>query len=118
MSDISSPASTPPAYHLHLNAAERPVLAVALRLLLGDMAHTSVVRAPARRALERVGAEPALVPEQPLTMALDEAELKVVHTALHILFDDLGREDAAERGLIREMLDKLPDEHAIRAIEL
>lgn len=107
-----------PAYHLHLTAGEPALLVVALRLLLGDMAHTPVVRRPARRVLGRIESAGAPTAEQPIALALDAPELKVVHTALHILYDDLGREDAEERSRVGVLLDRLPDEHAIRAIAL
>lgn len=46
------------------------------------------------------------------------AQLKVVHTALKSMLDDFGHEEADVAGVIREVLDKLPDEHSIRAIDL
>jgi hypothetical protein len=49
---------------------------------------------------------------------LTAAELKIVHTALVSLFDDLGHDERSTRRIVRSVLDKLPDEHAIRAIDL
>ncbi len=49
---------------------------------------------------------------------LSEAELKVTHTALKSLFDDLGHDEADIREIVRAVLAKLPDEHSIRAIDL
>jgi hypothetical protein len=46
------------------------------------------------------------------------AQLKVVHTALKSLLDDFGHDEAAVGRVIHEVLDKLPDEHSIRAIDL
>jgi hypothetical protein len=46
------------------------------------------------------------------------AELKIVHTALKALFDDLGHEEHDVKAVVRSILGKLPDEHAIRAIDL
>jgi hypothetical protein len=46
------------------------------------------------------------------------AQLKVVHTALKSLLDDFGHDEADVVRVIHEILDKLPDEHSIRAINL
>jgi hypothetical protein len=46
------------------------------------------------------------------------AQLKVVHTALKAMLNDFGHEEADVGRVIREVLDKLPDEHSIRAIDL
>ncbi|MFL5841566.1 MAG: hypothetical protein ACJ77Z_14050 [Thermoleophilaceae bacterium] len=46
------------------------------------------------------------------------AQLKVVHTALKSLLDDFGHDEVDVRRVIHEVLDKLPDEHSIRAIDL
>jgi hypothetical protein len=51
-------------------------------------------------------------------LQLTAAELKVTHTALKSLFDDLGHEEADIREVVRGVLEKLPDEHSIRAIDL
>ena len=51
-------------------------------------------------------------------LELTPAQLKLTHTALRALLDDFGHEQPEVHGVIREVLDKLPDEHAIRAIEL
>ena len=46
------------------------------------------------------------------------AQLKVVHTALKSMLDDFGHDEPEVLEVIHEVLAKLPDEHAIRAIEL
>lgn len=51
-------------------------------------------------------------------LELTPAQLKITHTALHSLLDDFGHKDHEVHQVIREVLDKLPDEHAIRAIRL
>jgi hypothetical protein len=51
-------------------------------------------------------------------LELTPAQLKITHTALKSLLDDFGHEEQDVVGLINEVLSKLPDEHAIRAIEL
>lgn len=49
---------------------------------------------------------------------LTAAQLKIVHTAMHSLLDDYGHEEQDVIRVIREVLDKLPDAHSIRAIDL
>jgi hypothetical protein len=49
---------------------------------------------------------------------LTAAELKVTHTALKSLLDDFGHEEHDVQQVIRQVLNKLPDEHSIRAIDL
>jgi hypothetical protein len=49
---------------------------------------------------------------------LTAAQLKIVHTALKSLLDDFGHEEHDIQQIVFEVLDKLPDEHDIRAIDL
>ena len=49
---------------------------------------------------------------------LTAAQLKIVHTALKSLFDDLGHEEVDVQNVVASVLKKLPDEHEIRAIDL
>jgi hypothetical protein len=51
-------------------------------------------------------------------LELTPAQLKITHTALRSLLDDFGHDQSAVRRVVHEVLEKLPDEHAIRAIEL
>jgi len=51
-------------------------------------------------------------------LQLTAAELKVTHTALKSLLDDLGHDERDVGDVVRGVLAKLPDEHAIRAIDL
>ena len=51
-------------------------------------------------------------------LELTPAQLKITHTALHSLLDDLGHDEADVKAIVRAVLDKLPDEHSIRAIDL
>jgi hypothetical protein len=51
-------------------------------------------------------------------LELTPAQLKLTHTALRSLLDDFGHDDRGVHDVIRQILDKLPDEHAIRAIRL
>jgi hypothetical protein len=49
---------------------------------------------------------------------LTAAQLKIVHTALHSLLDDLGHDERDVMDLVREVIDKLPDARSIEAIDL
>ena len=51
-------------------------------------------------------------------LELTAAQLKITHTALMVLMQDFGHEEHDVRGVIREVLGKLPDEHDISAIDL
>lgn len=51
-------------------------------------------------------------------LELTPAQLKVTHTALKALYDDLGHEEHDVKDVVASVLDKLPDEHAVRAIDL
>jgi hypothetical protein len=51
-------------------------------------------------------------------LELTAAQLKIVHTALKTLYDDLGHEEHDVKQVVSEVLDKLPSEHDIRAIDL
>ena len=49
---------------------------------------------------------------------LTPAQLKIVHTALHSLLDGLGHDERDVQRIVRDVLEKLPDEHSIRAIRI
>jgi hypothetical protein len=51
-------------------------------------------------------------------LELSPAQLKITHTALRSLLDDFGHDEREIHAIIQEVLAKLPDEHAIRAIQL
>jgi hypothetical protein len=51
-------------------------------------------------------------------LELTPAQLKITWTALRSLADDFGHDERDVHEVVREVLDKLPDEHAIRAIHL
>ncbi|MGO9976323.1 MAG: hypothetical protein ACLP01_26655 [Solirubrobacteraceae bacterium] len=52
------------------------------------------------------------------TLDLTAAQLKIVHTALKSLYDDLGHEESDVEKVVKSVLAKLPEEHAIRSIDL
>jgi hypothetical protein len=51
-------------------------------------------------------------------LELTAAQLKIVHTALKALYDDLGHEERDVKQVVAAVLEKLPGEHEIRAIDL
>ena len=51
-------------------------------------------------------------------LELTAAQLKVTWTALKIYFDDLGHEEHDVRSVVGQVLEKLPGEHEVRAIDL
>jgi hypothetical protein len=113
MSDLTSERE--PAYHLLLDPDEVPVATSAIRLLIADEAHQPDIRRLARAVLDRLQAEPE---DDVLQVPLSSQEMKITYTAVKLLLDDLQREQHDERAVLWQILDKLPDEHAIRAIAL
>ena len=51
-------------------------------------------------------------------LELTPAQMKITHTALKSLLDDFGHEEHDVTRVIHDVLEKLPDEHSIRAITL
>jgi hypothetical protein len=114
MSDLTSESEA--AYHLLLEPDEVPVAISAIRLLIADEAHQPEIRRLARAVLDRLQAEPDQA--DILQVPLSSQEMKITYTAIKLLIDDLQREQHDERAVLWQILDKLPDEHAIRAIVL
>jgi hypothetical protein len=114
MNDRPSESQPEPVYHLQLEAGEVLVCAQSLRLLIADEAHQPTIRGLAREVL--VSLEAAPDERGTVIVALAAQQMKITHTALRVLFDDLTRDEAAEIEVIRGILDKLPDEHTMRAI--
>lgn len=104
------------AYHLRLQPAEVTVAGSALRLLIADEAHEPEIRSLARAVLD--GLARGVGEDGLLELPLTAREMKIAHTAVKLLHDDLGREEAEERRVLAQILEKLPNEHAIRAIAL
>jgi hypothetical protein len=109
-------AEQEPDYHLFLDEAEVPVAASAIRLLISDEAHEPGIRALAREVLEQLVAAPPS--GQLLTIELTPPQMKITFSAVKLLLNDLGREQADERRVLWGILDKLPDEHTMRAIHV
>jgi hypothetical protein len=49
---------------------------------------------------------------------LTPAQLKITWTALKSFADDFGHDERDVHEVVREVLDKLPDEHALRDIDI
>jgi DUF1365 family protein len=113
MSDPAEPASI---YHLFLDIDEVPVTASALRLLISDEAHEPEIRRLAREVLAALDELPD--DQGMLTVSLAPQQMKITHSAVRLLLNDLQREQASERDVLRGILEKLPDEHTMRAIVL
>jgi hypothetical protein len=107
-------AEPEPGYHLLLDPEEIPVAASALRLLISDEAHEPHIRSLAREVIEGLG------PDEPqpdrITVALTPEQMKITHSAVRLLLNDLQRGQAEEREILHAILAKLPDEHVMRAI--
>jgi CheY-like chemotaxis protein len=114
MSDTESEPEPP--YHLFLDPPEVPVAASALRLLISDEAHEPEIRRLAREVI--AGLEGEADEHGVLTVTLAPQQMKITHSAVRLLLNDLQREQADEREVLRTILGKLPDEHTMRAIEL
>ncbi len=113
---MSEPADTTPDYHLLLEPSEVPVAASALRLLISDEAHEPDIRRLAREVL--AGLDGEADQRGLLTLALTAPQMKITHTAVRLLRNDLQRGQAEEREVLNGILDKLPDEHVMRAISI
>jgi hypothetical protein len=114
---MSDPARAPePPYHLLLAAEEVLLTASALRLLVSDEAHEPRIRGLAREVLEALEGSPD--ERGILTVTLAPQQMKITHTALRLLLDDTQRDQASEREILHQILEKLPDEHTMRAIIL
>ena len=106
-----------PAYHLFLEPQEVPVAASALRLLISDEAHEPTIRSLARAVLAHLEGDTAGA-DGLLTIELTPQQMKITHSAVRLLLNDLQREQADERDVLRAILGKLPDEHTMRAIRI
>jgi hypothetical protein len=105
-----------PPYHLFLDTEEVAPTLSALRLLIDDEAHEPQIRALARAVIVSLDAAPD--ERGKLTVTLTPEQMKITHTALRLLLGDLQRGQADEREILRRVIDKLPDEHTMRAIQL
>lgn len=114
MSDTANEPET--AYHLLLGPGEVPVATSALHLLISSEAHEPQIRGLAREVLTSLRARPD--EHGKLTIGLTPQQMKITHTAVKLLLDDLQRGQADERKILWRIVGKLPDEHTMRAITL
>ncbi len=114
MSDTTQPPE--PVYHLILDSDEALVAVSALDLFISDVAGQPDLRRLAREVLAELAGERDT--EGRVTVSLAAGQMKITHSAVRLLFDDLQAEQAGEREVLRAILDKLPDEHTMRAIVL
>jgi hypothetical protein len=56
--------------------------------------------------------------ETAFRLELTPAQLKVTHSALRSMLTDFGHDQPDVHRVIREVLEKLPDEASIRSIDL
>ena len=49
---------------------------------------------------------------------LTPAQLKITYTALKSFLDDFGHDERDVHDIVREVLSKWPEEHAIRSIDI
>lgn len=105
-----------PPYHLLLEHDEALVAASALRLLISDEAHEPHIRELAREVLDSLAAPGD--ERGRIAVALSPEQMKITHSAVKLLLNDLQREQASEREVLWRILEKLPDEHVMRAITL
>lgn len=127
------------AYHLLLDPPEAAIAVRALHLLIADEAHEPDIRAYARAAIAAIESSPGSSDPSGKQGGGDQAgegsgapsaatgaaavpltapQMKIVHTAVRLLLLDTQRDQEAERRLLHGILEKLPDEHSLRAIEL
>jgi hypothetical protein len=111
-----SAEETAPDYHLLLDRDEVPVAASALRLYVSDEAHQPEIQALGHQALAGLEGDPDEFGV--LSLPLSAKEMKIVFFAVRLLINDLQREQADEREILWRIIEKLPDEHVMRAIEL
>ena len=102
-----------PIFPLIVHDDERPILRLALRAYREDLGHEE------HRVADVVEGVAARVPEDESSpLELDAADMKVTWSALHTLLDDSGRAQQDDRLHLRALLDRLPGEHDMRAIDL
>ncbi|HWP33022.1 MAG TPA: hypothetical protein VNL97_04670 [Solirubrobacterales bacterium] len=108
--------SLEPPFHLRLEQDEAGVAKTALNLLISEEAHEPPIRPLAREVLGSLKGTPD--EHGILSVPLTPAQMKITHTAVKLLHDDLRYEHGDERAILRRILDKLPDEHTMRAIQI
>lgn len=102
-----------PTFPLYVHDDERETLRTALRSFRDDLGHEE------HRIAAVLDGLLARIPDgEPTPLTIDAAEMKVTYTALHSALDDSRREQADARAHLRALMERLPGEHDIRAIDL
>jgi hypothetical protein len=102
-----------PTFPLIVHDDERLVLRTALEAYRGDFGHDE------HEIVRLVDEVIAAVPDnEAVPLDLDAAAMKVTYGALHSLLEDSRRTQQDDREHLRALLDRLPGEHDIRAIDL
>jgi hypothetical protein len=102
-----------PTFPLIVHDDERPVLRLALKVFRDDLGHGEQrIIAVADDVTARI------VDDEREPLVLDAASMKVTWSALHTLLDDSARGQSDERAHLRALLDRLPGEHDMRAIDI
>jgi hypothetical protein len=102
-----------PTFPLIVHDDERAVLRTALESYRDDFGHDE------QEIVNLVDEILAAIPsDEHVPLDLDAAAMKVTYGALHSLLEDSQRTQQDEREHLRALLDRLPGEHDIRAIDL
>src|SRR4051812_19836699 len=102
-----------PTFPLIVHDDERATLRTALQVYRGDFGHEE------HRIVAVVDEVLARVPDDEQTpLDLDPPAMKVTHGALHALLEDTRRDQRDERVHLRALLERMPGEPDIRAIDL
>jgi hypothetical protein len=113
--DLIQPDET--AFRLDLTPPQLEVTRTALRSLRDDFGHEEHdIQGVIRAVLDKLPGDEA--GERVRWLELTPAQLKLTYTGLRSLLDGYGHDEHREQQAIRQVLDKLPDEHAIRSIDL
>jgi hypothetical protein len=102
-----------PVFPLIVHDDERPLLRLALKSFRDDLGHEEH-----RVAAVVDGVAGRIVDDERVPLELDAADMKVTWSALHTLLDDSVRTQHEERERLRALLDRMPGEHDMRAIDL
>ncbi|HEV7495445.1 hypothetical protein [Baekduia sp.] len=102
-----------PTFPLIVHDDERTILRTALKTFRDDLGHEE------HRVSAVVDELVARVPEVESTpLRLDAADMKVTWSALHALLNGTSHGQEEARTHIRALLDRMPGEHDVRAIDL
>jgi hypothetical protein len=102
-----------PTFPLWVHDDERSTFRTALEVYRGDFGHDE------QRIVDVVDDVLArLTDDERTPVELDAAAMKITWSALRALLEDTRRDQEEERAHLRALLERLPGEHDIRAIDL